>query len=60
MLDKFKIKAGTNKIAIRGDRDHALIKAITDLPKEQRAELSKVIDLTLFDGYSLSVFEWQD
>jgi len=60
MLDKFKIKAGTNKIAIRGDRKHPLIMAIMDLTKEQQAELSKVIDLTLFDGYDLNIFEWQD
>ncbi len=60
MLDKFKIKPETNKIAIRGDRNHPLIMAIMDLPKEQQTELKKVIDLTLFDGYSLSVFEWQD
>ena len=60
MLDKFKIKKGTNKIAIRGDRNDPLILAITQLPKEQRNELYKVIDLTLFDGYSLSIFEWSE
>lgn len=60
MLDKFKIKQGTNKISVRGDRNNEFIKAYMDLSQEQQEELNKVIDLTLFDGYTLSVGEWKE
>jgi hypothetical protein len=60
MIDKFKIKRGTNKICIRGDRNAPFIRAYLDLPKELRQELDKVLDVTLFDGYTLSIFEWED
>ena len=60
MLEKFKVKKGTNKIAVRGDRNNPFIKAYMDLPKDQRIELNKVLDVTLFDGYNLSVFEWKE
>ena len=60
MLDKFKVKTGTNKIAVRGDRNDPFIRAFMNLPKEQREELKKVLDVTLFDGYNLSVFEWKE
>jgi len=59
-MKKYEIENDTRKIMIRGDRDNALIKAIQDLPKEQQEELYKVINVTLFDGYPLSVFEWID
>ena len=54
------IKAGTNKVWISGDRNHPLIAAYMDLPKEQQEELSKVIRVTLFDGYKLSINEMVD
>lgn len=60
MIDKFKIKEGINKIAVRGDRNNPFIKAYMDLPKDQRIELNKVLDVTLFDGYNLSIFEWEE
>jgi len=31
-----------------------------NLPKEQRIELDKVLQVTLFDGYNLSIYEWED
>ena len=60
MIDKFKIKEGINKIGVRGDRNNPFIKAYMDLPKEQRIELNKVLDFTLFDGYNLLIFEWEE
>jgi len=57
---KFKIENGVNKIAVRGDRKNEFIRAYHNLPKELREELKKVLDVTLFDGYELSIFEWQE
>lgn len=59
MTDRTKIKKGTNKICIRGDRNIPFIEVYLDLPKELRQELNKVLDVTLFDGYTLSIFEWE-
>jgi len=53
----FEIEKGTNKIFVRGDRNNEFIKAYMDLPKEYRNELNKVLNVTLFDGYELSIFE---
>jgi len=58
--NKFKIEEGTNKIAVRGDRNNEFIRAYMNLPKEQRIELDKVLQVTLFDGYKLSIYEWED
>lgn len=57
MNQKFKIKEGTNKITIRGDRNNEFITAYQNLPKEYRDELNKVLNVTLFDGYNLAVYE---
>ena len=50
----------TNKIAIKGDKNEPIIKAIQDIqinhPNLYR-ELSKVIDYELWDGYSLMIHE---
>lgn len=59
MADRTKIQKGTNKICVRGDRSIPFIKAYLDLPKELKQELNKVLDVTLFDGYTLSIFEWE-
>ena len=49
-----------NKIAIKGDKNEPIIKAIQDIqinhPNLYR-ELSKVIDYELWDGYSLMIHE---
>ena len=54
-----KIEA-VNKIAITGDRNNPFITALQDIevknPKLYK-ELNKVIDLELWDGYSLSIYE---
>lgn len=50
----------TNKIAIKGDRSEPLIEAIHDIRMnhpELYKELSKVIDVELWDGYSLMIHE---
>ena len=60
MNKKFEITEGTNKIAVRGDRNNEFIRAYLDLPKELRNELNKVLDVTLFDGYNLSIFEHKE
>lgn len=57
---KFNIQEGTNKIAVRGDRNNEFIRAYHNLPIELREELKKVLDVTIFDGYELSIFEWQE
>lgn len=55
--NKINIK---NKIAIKGDRGEPLIKAIQDIQinhPELYKELSKVIDVELWDGYALMIHE---
>ena len=50
----------TNKVAIKGDRNEPIIKAIQDIQinhPELYKELSKVIDYELWDGYSLMIHE---
>lgn len=50
----------TNKIAIKGDRNEPLISAIQWLSiqhPEFHKELSKVIDVELWDGYPLQIYE---
>lgn len=59
MSDKFKIKEGTNKICVRGDRNNEFIRAYQNLPKELKEELKKVLDVTLFDDYELSIGEFR-
>ena len=59
MINKFKIKEGTNKIAVRGDRNNEFIKAYQNLSKELQEELNKVLQVTLFDGYDLNIKEIQ-
>lgn len=54
-----KVEA-TNKIAIRGDRNEPIIKAIQSIQIHQPdlySELKKVIDYELWDGYSLTIHE---
>lgn len=49
-----------NKIAIKGDRAEPVIVAIQDIKinhPELYKELSKVIDVELWDGYSLMIHE---
>ena len=57
MNEKFKIKQGTNKIRIAGDRNEPIIKAIQNLPQSYKNELSKVLEVIPFDGYTLTIFE---
>lgn len=57
-MKKFEIKEGTNKISIHGDRNNEFIKAYLSLSKESKEELGKVLDVTLFDGYNISIKEW--
>lgn len=50
----------TNKVAIKGDRSEPLIRAIQDIQinhPELYKELSKVIDVELWDGYTLMIHE---
>lgn len=57
---KAKKVEATNKIAIKGDRNEPLIKAIQDIEikePELYRELSKVIDYELWDGYKLMIHE---
>lgn len=54
-----KIEA-KNKIAIKGDRDEPIIIAVQNIKythPELYRELSKVIDIELWDGYSLMIHE---
>ena len=54
-----KVKA-INKIAIKGDRNEPIISAIQWLRiqhPEFHKELSKVIDVELWDGYPLVIYE---
>jgi hypothetical protein len=54
-----KIEA-KNKIAIKGDRDEPIIVAVQNIKythPELYRELSKVIDIELWDGYSLMIHE---
>ena len=49
-----------NKIAIKGDRNEPIIAAIQNIEinhPELYKELSKVIDVELWDGYSLMIHE---
>lgn len=49
-----------NKIAIKGDRSEPVIAAIQNIEinhPELYKELSKVIDVELWDGYSLMIHE---
>ena len=49
-----------NKIAIKGDRNEPVIAAIQNIEinhPELYKELSKVIDVELWDGYSLMIHE---
>lgn len=49
-----------NKIAIKGDRNEPIIAAIQNIKinhPELYKELSKVIDVELWDGYSLMIHE---
>lgn len=49
-----------NKIAIKGDRYEPIITAIQNIEinhPELYKELSKVIDIELWDGYSLMIHE---
>ena len=49
-----------NKIAIKGDRNEPIISAIQDLRihyPEFHKELKKVIDVELWDGYPLVIYE---
>lgn len=50
----------TNKIAIKGDRREPIIEAIGDIQMNHPdlyKELSKVIDIELWDGYPLMIHE---
>lgn len=60
MNEKFKIKQGTNKIRIAGDRNEPIIKAILSLSQSYRHELSKVLEVIPLDGYKLNIFEHSD
>lgn len=54
-----KVEA-TNKVAIKGDRNEPIIIAIMDIRikrPELYRELAKVIDIELWDGYSLMIHE---
>ncbi len=57
---KTKKVEAKNKIAIKGDRNEPIIMAIQDIRikhPEFYAELSKVIDYELWDGYPLVIHE---
>ena len=60
MNTKFDIKEGTKKILVIGDRENEFIKAYQNLPIEFKEELKKVLCVTLFDGYNLSISEIND
>ena len=54
------ISSAINKIAIKGDRNEPIIAAIQNIEinhPELYKELSKVIDVELWDGYSLMIHE---
>ena len=58
-MNTSKVEA-TNKITIKGDRNEPIISAIQWLRiqnPEFHKELSKVIDVELWDGYPLVIYE---
>lgn len=57
MLRASTISPGTKKIAVNGDRASEFIRAYQGLPKSMREELGKVLIVTLWDGYSLTIEE---
>lgn len=59
LMKASKVEA-INKIAIKGDRNEPIIRAISDIKihhPELYKELQKVIDYELWDGYTLTIHE---
>lgn len=57
MLRASTISPETNKISVSGDRGNEFIRAYQGLPKSMREELDKVLIVTLWDGYPLTIEE---